>query len=69
MESELEVEGRNVVAVARYHRRLQLLLRAIFAVSGQAVRNRFLAQQVLIQNMNSAATNVQTSKAGLQQRS
>ena len=31
------MEGRSVVAVARYHRRLQLLLRAIFAVSGQVI--------------------------------
>ena len=50
------------MSVSRYHRRLQLLLRAIFAVSGQSVRNRFLAQQVLIQNLNSAATSVQGSK-------
>ena len=51
-----------MVAVARYHRRLQLLLRAIFAVSGQAVRHRLLAQQVFVQTMNTAATQVQTSK-------
>ena len=50
------------IAIARYHRRLQLLLRAVFAVSGEAVRNRLLAQQVLMQNLNQAASQVQTSK-------
>lgn len=51
-----------MVAVARYHRRLQLLLRAIFAVSGGAVRHRLLAQQVFVQSLNTAAANVQSSK-------
>ena len=37
LDNDLEMEGRSVVAVARYHRRLQLLLRAIFAVSGQVI--------------------------------
>ena len=37
LDNDLEIEGRSVVAVARYHRRLQLLLRAIFAVSGQVM--------------------------------
>ena len=56
------MEGLSNVSVARYHRRLQLLLRAVFAVSGESVRNRLLAQQVLMMTLNQAATNVQTSK-------
>ena len=35
-----------LTAPSRYHRRLQLLLRAVIAVSGTSVQNRFLAQQV-----------------------
>ena len=62
LETAADAEGKSQVSVSRYHRRLQLLLRAIFAVSGQSVRNRLLAQQVLIQNLNTAAKGVQASK-------
>eukprot|EP00092_Neocalanus_flemingeri_P001614 GFUD01001721.1.p1 GENE.GFUD01001721.1~~GFUD01001721.1.p1 ORF type:complete len:1837 (+),score=416.06 GFUD01001721.1:479-5989(+) len=62
LENDGPREGMSHVAVARYHRRLQLLLRAVFAVSGEAVRNRLLAQQVLMHNLNQAATQVQSSK-------
>jgi len=62
LENDGPLEGLSHVSVARYHRRLQLLLRAVFAVSGESVRNRLLAQQVLMMTLNQAATNVQTSK-------
>ena len=44
LDNDLELEGRSVVAVARYHRRLQLLLRAIFAVSGQVKYSSLIGQ-------------------------
>lgn len=36
------------ISSARYHRRLQLMLRALLAVIGDALRNSFLTQQLLV---------------------
>lgn len=36
------------ISYARYHRRLQLMLRALLAVIGDALRNSFLTQQLLV---------------------
>lgn len=55
------------VCVARYHRRLQLLLRAVFAVSGQAVQTRVLAQQAMLRTLHQAAREVQTAKTEARQ--
>ena len=55
------------VSVARYHRRLQLLLRAVFAVSGQAVQTRVLAQQAMLRTLHQAAREVQTAKTEARQ--
>jgi hypothetical protein len=36
------------VCQARYHRRLQLMLRALLAISGEAMNQRFMSQQLLV---------------------
>lgn len=36
------------VCEARYYRRLQLMLRALLAISGEASRERFMSQQLLV---------------------
>jgi phosphatidylinositol-4-phosphate 3-kinase len=50
------------VKVARYRRRLQMMMRALETICGQALRNAFLKQQVLLQHLNSAADEVKTVK-------
>ena len=46
--SESAAEDDASIGESRYHRRLQLMLRALFAVSGEALRGRFLSQQLLV---------------------
>jgi hypothetical protein len=36
------------VCQARYHRRLQLMLRSLLAISGDSLRQRFMSQQLLV---------------------
>lgn len=36
------------VCQARYHRRLQLMLRSLLAISGDSMRQRFMSQQLLV---------------------
>lgn len=43
----VEDDGSDISA-SRYHRRLQLMLRALLAVVGDALRNSFLTQQCLV---------------------
>lgn len=40
------------VCQARYQRRLQLMLRALLAISGEAMRQRFMSQQLLVKVNN-----------------
>ncbi|CAH0389985.1 unnamed protein product [Bemisia tabaci] len=47
---------------ARYHRRLQLMLRALLAVAGEALRKRFMSQQLLVKNLYDAAENIKITK-------
>ncbi|KAL1110477.1 hypothetical protein AAG570_008005 [Ranatra chinensis] len=47
---------------ARYHRRFQLMLRALLAISGEALRNRFMAQQLLVKSVTEVAECVKSSK-------
>ncbi|XP_014237353.1 phosphatidylinositol 4-phosphate 3-kinase C2 domain-containing subunit beta isoform X2 [Trichogramma pretiosum] len=53
------------LSLARYHRRLQLMLRALLAVIGDALRNSFLAQQFLVKNLHEVAENIKTIKESL----
>ena len=50
------------VEVARYRRRLQMMMRALEFICGEALRNAFLKQQVLLQHLNSAAEEVKRVK-------
>lgn len=43
-----ESTDRSLVAESRYHKRLQLILRALLAISGEALRKTFMSQQLLI---------------------
>ncbi|PNF36119.1 hypothetical protein B7P43_G10961, partial [Cryptotermes secundus] len=63
--SESAPEDDVGIGESRYHRRLQLMLRALFAISGEALRGRFLAQQLLVKNMYEIAGNVKASKESL----
>ncbi|XP_069687221.1 phosphatidylinositol 4-phosphate 3-kinase C2 domain-containing subunit beta isoform X3 [Periplaneta americana] len=63
--SETTAEDDISIGEARYHRRLQLMLRALFSVSGEALRGRFLAQQLLVKNMYEIAENVKATKESL----
>jgi phosphatidylinositol-4-phosphate 3-kinase len=45
------------VCKARYQRRLQLMLRALLAISGEAMRQRFMSQQLLVKVSTIMATN------------
>lgn len=46
----------------RYSGRLQLLLRSLLATCGASLRRRFLSEQMLVQQLDSAADIVKTSK-------
>lgn len=46
--SEIAIEDDKAISCARYQRRLQLMLRALLAVIGDALRNSFLTQQLLV---------------------
>ncbi|PSN54649.1 hypothetical protein C0J52_01070 [Blattella germanica] len=63
--SEPTAEDDVSIGESRYHRRLQLMLRALLAISGEALRGRFLAQQLLVKNMYEIAGNVKASKESL----
>lgn len=42
------MEDDKAISCARYQRRLQLMLRALLAVIGDALRKSFLTQQLLV---------------------
>lgn len=46
--AEIAAEDDKAISCARYQRRLQLMLRALLAVIGDALRNSFLTQQLLV---------------------
>ena len=48
--------------MARYRRRLQMMMRALYTICGDAMRKAILTQQNLIQELNLAAFEVKTSK-------
>ncbi len=48
--------------VGRYRRRLQMLMRGLHFISGEAMRKVFVTQQTMMQLLISAATEVKTSK-------
>ncbi|KAF6216879.1 hypothetical protein GE061_001229 [Apolygus lucorum] len=56
------VPEKSRVCEARYFRRLQLVLRALLAVSGDALRKAFMSQQLLVKGLAGVADNVKTSK-------
>ncbi|XP_054261584.1 phosphatidylinositol 4-phosphate 3-kinase C2 domain-containing subunit beta-like [Macrosteles quadrilineatus] len=59
--SEVGVEDQSVCE-ARYFRRLQLILRALLAISGEAPRQRFMSQQLLVKSLYEVAETVKTTK-------
>lgn len=49
LQNTCESSGTNdTICAARYYRRLQLMLRALLAISGDAFRKAFMAQQLLV---------------------
>nr|XP_050846088.1 phosphatidylinositol 4-phosphate 3-kinase C2 domain-containing subunit beta isoform X2 [Vespula vulgaris] len=63
--AEIVPEDEKGISSARYHRRLQLMLRALLAVIGDALRNSFLTQQLLVKNLNEIAENIKATKESL----
>ncbi|XP_054004897.1 phosphatidylinositol 4-phosphate 3-kinase C2 domain-containing subunit beta isoform X1 [Hylaeus anthracinus] len=60
--AEVTPEDDKNISHARYHRRLQLMLRALLAVIGDALRNSFLTQQLLVKNLHEVAENIKLTK-------
>ncbi|KAK0183358.1 hypothetical protein PV327_001408 [Microctonus hyperodae] len=58
-------EDDKSISLTRYQRRLQLMLRALLAVIGEALRNSFLTQQLLVKNLNEVAENIKVTKESL----
>ncbi|XP_076289347.1 phosphatidylinositol-4-phosphate 3-kinase catalytic subunit Pi3K68D isoform X2 [Lasioglossum baleicum] len=63
--AEATPEDDKNISYARYHRRLQLMLRALLAVIGDALRNSFLTQQLLVKNLHEVAENIKQTKESL----
>uniref|UniRef100_A0A1B6CT28 Uncharacterized protein n=3 Tax=Clastoptera arizonana TaxID=38151 RepID=A0A1B6CT28_9HEMI len=61
--------GDDSVCEARYYRRMQLMLRALLAISGEAPRQRFLSQQLLVKSLFEIAENVKSTKESLRLKS
>ncbi|KAK9879212.1 hypothetical protein WA026_004058 [Henosepilachna vigintioctopunctata] len=57
----------NDIRESRYYRRTKLLLRALLATCGEALRNCFLSQQLLVKDLNDIAETVQKTKDSLRQ--
>lgn len=53
------------ICAARHHRRLLLVLRALLAVSGEALRNCLISQQLLVKNLYEIAEEVKQTKESL----
>ncbi|XP_044594663.1 phosphatidylinositol 4-phosphate 3-kinase C2 domain-containing subunit beta isoform X2 [Cotesia glomerata] len=66
---ESSQEDDRSISFTRYQRRLQLMLRALLAVIGEALRNSFLTQQLLVKNLNEIAENIKTTKESLRMES
>lgn len=58
--AETSLDDDKSLCLARYYRRLQLMLRALLAVIGESLRNSFLTQQCLVKVSN--RTNLLTNK-------
>ncbi|XP_072757955.1 phosphatidylinositol 4-phosphate 3-kinase C2 domain-containing subunit beta isoform X8 [Anoplolepis gracilipes] len=63
--AEIAAEDDKAISCARYQRRLQLMLRALLAVIGDALRNSFLTQQLLVKNLHEIAENIKVTKESL----
>ncbi|XP_046395190.1 phosphatidylinositol 4-phosphate 3-kinase C2 domain-containing subunit beta isoform X2 [Ischnura elegans] len=55
----------KTIGEARYHRRLQLMLRALMAISGVALEQRFLSQQLFVKRLTEVAEGVKSTKESL----
>ncbi|XP_051160561.1 phosphatidylinositol 4-phosphate 3-kinase C2 domain-containing subunit beta isoform X2 [Leptopilina boulardi] len=63
--AETSLDDDKSLCLARYYRRLQLMLRALLAVIGEALRNSFLTQQCLVKNLHEVAENIKNTKESL----
>nr|XP_014285368.1 phosphatidylinositol 4-phosphate 3-kinase C2 domain-containing subunit beta isoform X2 [Halyomorpha halys] len=61
-QNSCELVDKSLVSEARYYRRLQLVLRALWAISGEALRKTFVSQDLLVKRMSDIAENVKQSK-------
>ncbi|XP_011867449.1 PREDICTED: phosphatidylinositol 4-phosphate 3-kinase C2 domain-containing subunit beta isoform X4 [Vollenhovia emeryi] len=63
--AEIAAEDDKAISCARYQRRLQLMLRALLAIIGDALRKSFLTQQLLVKNLHEVAENIKVTKESL----
>ncbi|XP_043472101.1 phosphatidylinositol 4-phosphate 3-kinase C2 domain-containing subunit beta [Leptopilina heterotoma] len=63
--AETSLDDDKSLCLARYYRRLQLMLRALLAVIGESLRNSFLTQQCLVKNLHEVAENIKNTKESL----
>ncbi|XP_055692342.1 phosphatidylinositol 4-phosphate 3-kinase C2 domain-containing subunit alpha isoform X1 [Lutzomyia longipalpis] len=58
----------SIITQARYHRRNQMMLRALLATCGEKLSARFLAQNMICRSLAECAQNVKQSKESLRQK-
>lgn len=65
MSNDLDV---TLITQARYNRRNQMMLRALLAICGEKLANRFLAQNMMCKALAECAVNVKSCKESLRQK-
>jgi phosphatidylinositol-4-phosphate 3-kinase len=60
--AELSEREEITISEVRHHRRMKLMLRALLAVCGEALRASFLSQQLLVKDLNDIAEGVKKTK-------
>lgn len=63
-----EADETALITQARYHRRNQIMLRALLAICGEKLSSRFLAQYMICRSLAETAANVKLSKESLRQK-
>ncbi|RZB62205.1 phosphatidylinositol 4-phosphate 3-kinase C2 domain-containing subunit alpha, partial [Asbolus verrucosus] len=60
--AELSEKEEITISEVRHHRRMKLMLRALLAICGEALRTCFLSQQLLVKDLNEIAEAVKKTK-------
>jgi phosphatidylinositol-4-phosphate 3-kinase len=65
METNQNYEDNYILLQCRFHRRNQLMLRALLAICGEKLCKRFLSQNILCKSLDDVAKSVKTAKESL----